>query len=221
VLQGLITSLDGIRETPSDREWEWGIQESQPFLTEVSRGEYQPDDQGSLNVYAEITSTWTIRRVPPKKRSQRAERFLLTGNASTRVRLHREPSALANAAQLAMWRAEVGASSSPGCHFHVQIGGDLDDPPFPKALDVPRLPGLLVTPPAVVEYVVGELFQDRWLKHIAGQTADLNRWWPIQRRRLGAVLGWQLKVVRSASGSPWATLKKRKPEAGLFLEELQ
>jgi hypothetical protein len=191
-----------------------------PFLTEVSRGEYQPDDQGALNVYAEITSTWTIRRIAQRKRSLRAEKFILTGNASTRVRIHREASAQAGPAQLAMWRAEVGDSKSPGCHFHVQIAGDLDDPPFPKSLDVPRLPGLLITPPAVVEYVVGELFQARWLKHIAGQSAELNRWWPIQRRRLGAVLGWQLNIVKSASGSPWATLKKQKPGPQLFMEEL-
>ena len=117
-----------------------------------------------------------------------------------------------------MWRAEVGDAASPGCHFHVQIAGDKEDPPFPKALDVPRLPGFFVTPATVVEYVLGELFQREWLEHLATRGADLNRWWPIQQRRLCAVLQWQLDVVRDASGSsPWATLKRQKPQAGLFL----
>jgi hypothetical protein len=79
----------------------------------------------------------------------------------------------------------------------------------------------LVTPPSVVEYVVGELFQEQWLKHIAGRGADLNRWVPIQQRRLGAVLGWQLDVVKKAAGSPWGTLKKAKPHPELFVEALR
>jgi hypothetical protein len=218
VLQELSSTLQSIRDTPSDAHFYWGIRESRPFLTAVSRGEYQSDDQGALNVFAEITSTWTIRRVPPRKRSLRAATFLLTGNASTRVRFHRQPTEQAAATKLAMWRAEVGDAASPGCHFHVQIAGDSADPPFPKSLDVPRLPGLLVTPPSVVEYVVGELFQEQWLKHIARRGADLNRWWPIQQRRLGAVLGWQLNVVEKAAGSPWTTLKKAKPHPALFVE---
>jgi hypothetical protein len=221
VLQELSSTLQSIRDTASDADFNWGIRESRPFLTAVSRGAYQPDDQGALNVFAEITSTWTIRRLRPRKRSHRAATFLLTGNASTRVRFHREGSQQAPVAELAMWRAEVGDAASPGCHFHVQVAGDSADPPFPKSLDVPRLPGLLVTPPSVVEYVVGELFQEQWLKHIAGRGADLNRWVPIQQRRLGAVLGWQLDVVKKAAGSPWGTLKKAKPHPELFVEALR
>lgn len=219
VLPQLITELKSIRDNVADRSWTWGIRDSNPFYTDISRGAYKPDDQGADNVFAEITSTWTIRRIPPRRRSERADRFKLIGNASTRVRLHREVLAGNDRDELAMWRAEIGDAVSPGCHFHVQVLGDTEGAPFPSSLDVPRLPGLIVTPAAVVEYVVSELFQDTWLKHLGTQGADLNRWWPIQRRYLGAVLSWQLKVIKEASGSPWATLKKAKPDSRLFLIE--
>ena len=220
VLPQLITELKSIRDNEADRYWTWGLRESNPFYTAVSLGAYQPNDQGADNVFAEITSTWTIRRIPPRKRSEKAERFKLIGNASTRVRLHREVPAGSDPDELAMWRAEIGDAVSPGCHFHVQVLGDTAEAPFPSSLDVPRLPGLIVTPAAVVEYVVSELFQDTWLKHLGTQGADLNRWWPIQRRYLGAVLAWQLKIIKEASGSPWGTLKKAKPGSRLFLEDL-
>ncbi|PYQ31129.1 MAG: hypothetical protein DMF56_04295 [Acidobacteria bacterium] len=217
VLPQLITELKSIRDNLAKRAWPWGIRESNPFYTAVSCGEYQPDDQGADNVFAEITSTWTIQRIPPRKKSGKAARFRLTGNASTRVRIYREMPTGRAPAELAMWRAEIGDAFSPGCHFHVQILGEGDEPPFPRSLDIPRLPTLIVTPAAVVEYVVGELFQESWLKHLSSQSANLNRWWPIQRRYLSAVLAWQLKVIEDASGSPWGTLKKAKPDSQLFV----
>jgi hypothetical protein len=220
VLPQLISDLRSIRDTEADCSWTWGIRENNPFYTDISRGAYQPDEQGADNVFAEITSTWTIRRIPPRRKSQRAGRFKLMGNASTRVRLHREPAAGDAPDELAMWRAEIGDAVSPGCHFHVQVLGDAQEAPFPTSLDVPRLPGLIVTPAGVVEYVISELFQDGWLRHLGTQGADLNRWWPIQRRYLSAVLAWQLKIVKDASGSPWGTLKKAKPSSQMFLEDL-
>ncbi len=217
VLPQLITDLKSIRDNPADRDWTWGIRQNNPFYTSVSRGAYQPDDQGAENVFAEITSTWSIHRIPPKKKSEKVARFRLAGNASTRVRFYREVPHGRNPNELAMWRAEIGDAVSPGCHFHVQVLGEAEQPPFPRSLDIPRLPALIVTPAAVVEYVLGELFQDTWLQHLSSQGPNLNRWWPIQRRYLGALLTWQLKVVNDASGSPWGALKKAKPDSHLFV----
>src|SRR5688572_10009042 len=90
VLPELITTLENIRDNAADRSWGWGIRQNNPFYTAISRGSYQPNDQGQDNVFAEITSTWTIKKLPPKKRSAKAERFRMSGNASTRVRLFRE-----------------------------------------------------------------------------------------------------------------------------------
>jgi hypothetical protein len=219
VLPQLVTDLRSIRDDRSERSRLWGFRQSNPFYTAVSPGAYQPDNKGADSVFAEITSTWTIRRIPPRKKSEPAARFKLVGNASTRVRLYRGPDAGGDADEVAMWRAEIGDAVSPGCHFHVQVLGDREEAPFPRSIDVPRLPALIVTPAAVVEYVISELFQDRWLKHLGTRGADLNRWWPIQRQHLGAVLLWQLNIVNEASGSsPWGALKKAKPYSRLFVE---
>ena len=215
VFDQLSTVLKNIRDDPTNKTYEWGIKENYPLRTRVSYGEYQGSCGGQHNVFAEITSVWEIRRIKPSKRSAPAERFELTGLASTRVRLM-EVQPGADPAQIAMWRMEIGDASSPGCHFHVQVLGEAHVGQFPRSLDVPRLPGLVATPPAVIEFVVGELFQKEWPKHIAGQSAKLQRWAPIQRNRLSAVLGWHSKIVCESSGSPWTTLKGKKPPDELF-----
>ena len=222
VLRQLRGTLESIRDSPSDREWRWGIPESNPFVTAVSYGSYQPGSQGQHNVFAEITSTWTIRRLrPPRRRGARAGRFALTGKASTRVRLRKVGANAQPSGELAMWRAEVADAVSPGCHFHVQVLGEADNGQFPHSLDVPRLPALITTPPGVIEYVLSELFQEDWAHHLASRGADLNRWVPIQRQRLGALLRWQYGLVVASSESPWLRLKREKPDADLFLGELQ
>lgn len=219
VLPRLRLVLESIRATPSEAVFDWGIPEALPLVTKVSRGCYQPDDQGEKNVFAEITSVWSIRRLRPKgKKSLPASVFSLVGKASTRVRLFNEAPGGGKGPQLAMWRSEIADVNSPGCHFHVQILGDQATGQFPKSLDVPRLPGVLTTPAGVVEYVLGELFQDGWAQHVGNESADLKRWAPIQRQRLAALFAWHSAVIKMSSGSPWPTLKRAKPEPNLFLE---
>src|SRR5436190_1532122 len=79
-------------------------------------------------------------------------------------------------AEIAMWRMEVGDARSPGCHFHVQVLGEAEVAPFPKSLSVPRLPAVHSTPPAVIEFVLGELFQATWDKHVAARSVHVKRW---------------------------------------------
>jgi hypothetical protein len=86
--------------------------------------------------------------------------------------------------QLAMWRVEVGDDASPGCHFHTQIEGERNNPPYPRSLSVPRLPTLLVTPMAALEFLLAEMFQSRWQQHAAEESAEMQRWKPIQKQRL-------------------------------------
>lgn len=218
ILLQLRTILENLRSTATERRVDWEIRSDLPIRTIVSRGCYQPDDEGELNVFAEISSLWQVQRVKPLgKKHTRAERFALSGKASTRVRVFKEKRGGGKGPQLAMWRMEIGAFDAPGCHFHVQILGEETDGPFPKALDVPRLPGFICTPPAVVEYVIGELFQEQWAQHLSSQTADLNRWSPIQRQRLSAVLDWHSEKVKESSGSPWVGLKQAKPASSLFV----
>lgn len=219
VLPQLRTELENIQSATTDGTWQWGIKNHQPLVTRVSRGDYQPNSQGEHNVFAEVTSVWEVRRIRPAgKKTKPADRFALDGLASTRVRIFKElPQG--GKEQIAMWRMEVGDDASPGCHFHVQVLGEDEAGPFPHSLDVPRLPGLISTPTAVIEFVLAELFQDDWPKHLATRAADVNRWGPIQKRRLGAILDWQRGVVEKAPTSPWSTLKSSRPPSSLFIAD--
>jgi len=122
-----------------------------------------------------------------------------------------------------MWRVEFGAADSPGCYFHTQILGEKEQPPFPHALSVPRLPSLFVTPMAAVEFLLGELFQDQWEQHIVGDQGDRPFWNGIQQQRLQNLLRWKQQQLDGCQGSPWMALKKAKPlqADGLFLSRMR
>ena len=78
------------------------------------------------------------------------------------------------------------------------------------------LPGLIITPMAVTEFVLAEIFQNQWPEHIGYDTPHLQRWAPIQRKRLNKLLDWNVSLLQEG-GSPWTTIKQRKPDVGLFL----
>jgi hypothetical protein len=92
-----------------------------------------------------------------------------------------------------------------------------DNPPFPRSLPVRRLPTIVVTPPAAVEFFLAEMFESRWQKHAAAETADMQRWKPIQNRRLLSLFEWQKRRIQGCIGSPWTAVKSYKPDADLFL----
>jgi hypothetical protein len=183
--------------------------------TIVSEGEYESGHKrGSHRVVAEIDAIWEIQRIPAKKKKAPAIHFKLVGIASTRVRLFCEAGGARR--EIGMWRMEIGDSNSPGCHFHVQILGESAEAPFPKTLCIPRFPGLIITPMAVTEFVLAEIFQNQWPEHIGYDTPHLRSWAPIQRKRLNKLLDWNLSLLDDG-GSPWTTIKQRKPDVGLFL----
>ena len=191
--------------------------ELQPVRTRPTR-DYEPASRsGGLEVYARITGKWQVRPVGVRRPNRE---IAFTGSASAIVELWparclwREEED--ESSRLAMWRIELGALDSPGCYFHVQILGDRNDPPFPKSLPIPRLPGPFVTPMAAVEYVLGELFQDTWSRKASAARHHHHRWRAIQRRRWSDLLQWHKEAVNGAS-SPWMNLKAAKPPGDLFL----
>src|ERR1700730_16816167 len=210
-------ALDGYREQPTTDKYYWQISSENPLRTVVSCGDYEVGGHGALNVFAEIDACWCIRRMSEKKKSMPARQFRLEGIASTRVRLWREASNQAPQKEIAMWRMEVGDDASPGCHFHVQILGELAGEPFPKSLSIPRLPGLFLTPAAVVEFVLAELFQEAWAQHVGRDSPHLKRWAPIQARRFKRLLEWKLGILGEDGGSPWTMIKRQKPNSTLFV----
>ncbi len=215
-LQFLIDSLESIRSSAPGGVHNWGIPEKSPVRTIVSPGAYNPGAIGHPHVSAMISSTWEIRPIGNRGPRSRADRvFELAGQATTKVRILQELED--GREEIAMWRMEIGDRASPGCIFHVQVLGESPYPPFPHSLPIPRFPGLLVSPPAVLEFVLAELFQDEWRMHTARETPEIQRWRAIERRRLRNVLSWLHGRLDSATGSPWVTLKRAIPPDELFL----
>jgi hypothetical protein len=217
VLSRFHGQLETYRNSTNQLAMDWEIPESNPLVT-IPAKEYEPGGHGTKVMIGEITAKWRIKREAPRKKRLPAKFFGLIGLASTRVRLKYPATVDAPEKEIAMWRMEIADDKAPGCYFHTQILGQTEDLPFPSSLPVPRLPAIMMTPAAVAEFVLAELFQDRWGPHAAGQVPHLNRWAPIQRQRFERLLDWKIKQLNKTSGSPWSSLKAAQPHPDLFLE---
>jgi hypothetical protein len=199
------------------RVYEWGISEEEPLLTRHSSSYERGKRAGGEEMCARITAIWEIRPSPKPKPSMPSPTFCVAGKASVKVEwyatLEGEPID-----PLGMWRMEIADGASPGCYFHIQIQGEDGRVarPFPHSVPVPRLPCIAFTPMSVLEFVLGELFQDEWETHTRVQTASVEAWRTIQRRRLERLLNWQRELIQDNSAPPWTTLKTARPELGLF-----
>ena len=216
VIPECIALLESIRTGRRDASHVWTISDDRPLRTVDSAGEYEPANrQGQHTVFGELSFVWEIRcphEAGPRRQLQK--KFLLGGKSSSRIRIKTRVDDQVR--ELAMWRFEIGDDAAPGCHFHAQIEGERLEPPFPHSLSVPRLPSILVTPMAAFEFLLSELFQQRWQRHAAEETADMQRWKPIQRNRFIKLFEWQSEYLLGCSGSPWSALKAHKPPADLF-----
>jgi hypothetical protein len=180
----------------------WGWPEDQPLRLRPSEGAYMRGAKGSETVCASIDCVWHLR-------VQSEQVVELVDNASVRVSM--------NEGELGLWRMEIAKHDSPGCFFHVQIGGEKDsEGKWPHTLDVPRFPGLVATPASVVEFVLGELFQEEWPEDLAKNGAAAAYLRGVQARWWTKLLTWQASEVQAADKSPWAALKTAQPPADLF-----
>jgi hypothetical protein len=214
VFPQLRTQLEGLRDERASH-LSWKIPAAQPLRTIVSEGEY--DRGGGRDVIGTLSFLWEVQRVKQRRKNAPAQ-FQLVGVASTVSRVFVVNEDGSQGEELAMWRMEIGDDNSPGCHFHVQLNREDDIRPFPSSLPVPRLPSCLATPMAVLEFMLAELFQERWRKHVFSETDSLKRWRAIQRTRFLKLLAWQREAVSAADRSPWSVLKSAKPPQEIFLE---
>jgi hypothetical protein len=200
----------------------WEIPLSSPLKTRISQGKYEKGGrEGKHDVFGEITSIWIISPSDPKATSRTlAKTFSVTGKASVRIRLV-EPNSVSGDRELAMWRVELGDVHAPGCYFHIQVLGEDGriEPPFPHSLSVPRLPALVFTPMAALEFVIAELFQDEWRQQVARETPAIQMWRSIQQKRFRSLFAWKYELVKTHSGTPWTAIKFTNPQPKLFLEQ--
>lgn len=197
----------------------WTIDPSYPLTTRVSEGHFQRKGRGKMHVFATVSFVWDLEpvRTPKDKMKDPAKVVALAGKASTVIRIMESETEEHPEREIAMWRMEVADDASPGTYFHVQVLGTEIDAPFPKALDVPRLPSVLVSPFACVEFVISELFQDEWSRTSGEESGSMNMWRSIQAKRSLRQLKWHADIIENDAGSPWNALKTERPPVDLFL----
>jgi hypothetical protein len=217
VLSAAETALTQICQRRGGRPCDWTISESWPLRTAVSAGEFQPQQRNANAVHGQVSFIWQIVPVDPGNQKQPAREVALVGKASTKISIVAGPPEQPGK-ELAMWRVEVADDAAPGTYFHVQVLGRETDELFPHYVDIPRLPSAFVSPFACVEFIIGELFQDRWPEHANRDFRDVRDWHGVQSERLRRQLTWHLKEVEAASGSPWSAWKQSTPPERLFVD---
>ena len=219
VINPWLNTLKYFKTNSYGTELNWEISIANPIRTKKCLGTYMPGGKGKHTVVGTVSAIWQIQIADNKvlKKGKEREYFAVTGKASTRVCIL-EYAQEGTPRELARWKFDIGNTDSPGCHFHTQILGEDDDCQFPKSLDVPRLPTILVTPMDALEFLLAELFQEEWAREVATQSADLGMWSRAQKNRLIRLLDWQKSKISEAAGSPWTYLKGRKPHAHLLTD---
>lgn len=196
----------------------WELRRDNPLMTIISEGEFCHGGKvGAHHCLAEISSIWCITPVKPP-RKQKITSFKVVDIASVHVEIF-EAINKKKASALGSWRMELGAPDAPGCFFHTQILAEKErsEAPFPHSLDIPRLPGFLFTPMAVTEFVLAELFQDKWRDPARQVRHEIKGWARIQRDRLLKTFLWHIRRTLEASGSPWMHLKSGIPAVDWFV----
>jgi hypothetical protein len=215
VLDQARSDLESIQgQGSSERTVPWAISERNPLCTIWSVGESQPENSSKHRIRAKLSFVWKIRPLREKK-EKTSKYFLLDGLASTRIALVEEGDQSEHC--LAQWTVDVGDHQSPGTHFHFQLIGVEEPPFFPKSLDIPRFPTPVMSPFLAMDFVIGELFQDRWARHSAAESPDSRRWRNLHQERLKRFFEWQKECVTQCTGSPWMALKRAKPPHDLFV----
>jgi len=190
-----------------------GLGGADGIRTRFSAGEYEKGERKGRKVSAELRSIWKVVPVATKGKKRPRSHFRLAGQASTSISINDNGGEI-----LARWQMDIAHERSPGCYFHIQVAQDCDEPPFPAWLPVPRFPSLLVTPMGALDFVLGELFQDLWLKRTSAGGYAAQRWRSIQTKRWEHLLEWHLDRVRDIGEtcSPWLSIKNAQPPAELF-----
>jgi hypothetical protein len=193
----------------------WQIPIDRPLVTVWSDRESKPGNGSAHKIRAKFSFAWEIHKLADAR--WRNGHFLLNGLASTVTTIVAESDDQEKV--IARWTTDVGDHASPGTHFHFQVNRpDSEEFPFPKSLDIPRLPGPVMSPFLAVDFALGELFQDRWKEHALAETQHTNRWRSLHQERLVRFFNWQAKRVKESVGSPWMALKIDKPRPELFVE---
>lgn len=218
VLDDLKDQLAQVRHD-KHRPSNWSMNLDPPLRTRPCGGRYQAGGRGHHDAFASISSIWEIQPLE----SDPEHHFEIVGNASCLVVVSETMGD--GRIELGRFHIDIGIEGGPGAIFHAQIPDQPGAEVFPSTLDVPRFPIPPLSPLAVIEFVLGELFQEDWHREVSKQTASHTLWNGIQRDRIVNFLDWQLQTICGRKGdvsaSPLMDLKHSRVEPTLFSGEFQ
>ena len=203
------------------------VDTERPIRTIACDGGYERcGGGGRKDLFGELLFKWQFRPLGDASKKRGARRLVeVSGIASSVARLRIDEDGDETA--IASWRMEFGDGNSPGAFFHAQIPDTLADSTrerpsnqkmWPSWLPVPRLPIPPMTPMLALEFVLAEIFQERWPQHLASGGYEVNGWRALQQRRYVTYFDWQRKNVEtSGQGSPILATKNAKPAPEFFL----
>lgn len=208
VLQQLLGSLRQIQISRATTLQRWEIARTRPLTTNATKA-YERGNRGRHHVSAQVSALWEVACIRERRRRDLPKRFGLVGNASVLVRLLQKGDS-EEEIEVSRFRMEIGDVGSPGCYFHIQVGNEGQEVPFPRWLSIPRYPAFFATPCCALEFALGELFQDEWRQQIGRGTDEARQWHPLQNRRITNLLNWQQGALSDPQAS-WMVLKSLQP----------
>ena len=164
----------------------WQIPQDHPLETTTT------DEREAGVLFGRLSFRWEVRAIAQKT-------FSLAGNASTTIEIHNLDST--DVPPLS-WNTDVGGSGHPGCRLHMQFRSN------GKSAEIPRFPSILLTPVDCLDFLLGELFQEKWTKHQYDRRMQTAGWTQGVRKRVCHLLRKKAECAEQSSGvTPWVTLK--------------
>jgi len=213
-LERFQASLEQAQRGPNVHRIE--ISKDYPIETYPSPGDYRPGSKEKRQLIGELSICWHIRPNGKRKKRTGFPGFVVdteAGVASTRIAIKVLGNDDNEPEEKAVWRSDIRTTHGPGCFYHIQVLGESDDKPFPHFMGIPRFPDPFTTPMAVLEFLLCELFPERWEKHLSGGTHLSGEWRESQKKRWLVRLEEQKKAVSRTSSSPWFSILSWSPSS--------
>lgn len=187
----------------------WQIDPAAPLWTVPNKGCHEKDGKGK-NLVGCLSFIWTLRGDGKKQ-------VEIVDKASTVLSIHEIDADAVDLPRnredrcIQKWNIDlVTSAGAPGPAFHAQVQN-------PANVPVPRLPSLLISPADCLDYLLGELFQDRWRVHQTGHVR-IRSFSRSQQSRFRALLDEHLAWLNDIGDcSAWTSIKDQRPRDELFV----
>ena len=183
----------------------WQIDKNNPLKTKPSLESSEISGQG-YSLQGRLSFKWELRKCD----QQTVE---LLGIASTVISIHEIVDAKAKDDYIIKWHVDiVTQKNAPGPAFHTQVDN-------PANIDVPRLPSILFSPVDCLDFLLGELYQEKWSRY-QSSNSRIKSLAKTQQSRIRRLLQEQNTVLGDLGyQSAWITLKNWIPSDKVFLTE--